>query len=210
MGGEETQNTNQSGTSTWAPIQSENYEQLLKRADDWLSAGGIQLGTDYTGQMQGIIGDSAAAYREMMGSTVDQEMLQRTMDATAGSVQRNFERNVMPAIGGSFQETGSGMSSRRGIAEGLAVSDMNQQIVDANARLAYQAEQDNMQRRMAGAQGLQGLMSDYQSLSDLSQARQNSYLESLMAYQSLISGNLGGTESSTGSSSTVAKGGGLF
>lgn len=197
-GGEQDSSQEQSSSSTFDPNQSANYQNLLDRADQWLSQGGIMQGQDFSGQMQGILNTNQAFYQEMMNGQVNQEALNNAMAVNASQLQQNFNRNVMPSIGSASQMTGTSGSSRRGIAEGLAASDMNQQIANANSQMIWQAEQDNMNRKMAGAQGMAGLMGQYQQLGAYQQAQKNSYLESLLAYKNLISGDFGGTETSTG------------
>lgn len=210
MGGEQSQKQTQESTSIWSPVQSGNYQQLLQRADDWLASGGFQLGTDYSGEMQDILGASQNTYMEMMNSTVDQTAVNNAMNAAAQSATTNFQRNVLPSIQQTSNQAGAGAGSRSAIAEGLAMGDLNSQIAQTNAQLAYEAEQNNIQRQMMGAQGMGNLVSQYQNLSDYQAGRANSYMQSLIAYQDLISGNYGGTETSTSSGSASGGGGGLF
>lgn len=208
MGGDSEQKQTQDSTSIWKPAQSGNYQQLLDRADSWLAQGGFQLGSDYTGQMQDILGASQNMYLEMMNSNVDRNAVNNAMNAAAQSATTNFQRNVLPGIQQTASQAGAGAGSRGAIAEGLAMGDLNAQIAQTNAQLAYEAEQNNIQRRMAGAQGLGNLMSGYQNLSEYQAGRANSYMQSMLAYKDLISGNMGGEELSK--TTGTAAGGGLF
>ena len=209
-GGDQKQTSSQTGSSTWKPIQSQDYEQLLQRANDWLNAGGINLGTDYSGEMKTILDNQYNKYSEMMNGQVDQTALNNAMTASAESATQNFQRNVLPSIQQNFTMSGGGSGSRQGIAEGLAMGDLNSQIARTNAQLAYEAEQNNINRQMAGAQGMNNLMAGYQNLDQYQAGRANSYLQSLQAYRDMISGNFGGTESTTGTTTGTAKGGGLL
>jgi len=209
MGGDQKQSQTQDSTSVWKPVQSGNYEELLNRADAWLNQGGFQLGSDYTGQMEDILGASQNMYMEMMNSNVDRNALNNAMSASAQAATTNFQRNVLPGIQQTANQAGAGAGSRSAIAEGLAMGDLNAQIAQTNAQLAYEAEQNNIQRRMAGAQGLGNLMSGYQGLSEYQASRANSYMQSLLAYKDVISGNMGGTESGT-TTGTASGSGGLL
>ncbi|QUE30170.1 particle protein [Vibrio phage vB_ValP_IME234] len=209
MGGDQKQSQTQDSTSVWKPVQSGNYEELLNRADAWLNQGGFQLGSDYTGQMEDILGASQNMYMEMMNSNVDRNALNNAMGASAQAATTNFQRNVLPGIQQTSNQAGAGAGSRSAIAEGLAMGDLNSQIAQTNAQLAYEAEQNNIQRRMAGAQGLGNLMSGYQGLSEYQASRANSYMQSLLAYKDVISGNMGGTETGT-TTGTASGSGGLL
>ncbi|QEG09200.1 hypothetical protein CPT_Phriendly_048 [Vibrio phage Phriendly] len=204
------QTQSQDSTSIWKPVQSGNYQELLNRADSWLAQGGFQLGTDYSGQMQDILGASQNMYLEMMNSNVDQNAVNNAMNAAATSATTNFQRNVLPGIQQTANQAGAGAGSRSAIAEGLAMGDLNSQIAQTNAQLAYEAEQNNIQRRMAGVQGLGNLMSGYQNLSEYQAGRANSYMQSMLAYKDLISGNMGGEETSSTTGTVKAPSGGLF
>ncbi len=194
----QTENTN----SSYNPAQSDNYKELLARADSWLANGGINMGTDYSGQMGDILSQNQQFYQSMMSGSYDKQALQNSMQANADAMQTNFDRNIMTSIGSSSQMAGGGAGSRRGIAEGLAASDMNAQIQQTNANMIWQAEQGAMQNKMAGAAGMSNLMNQYQQLGQYEAGRENSYLESLLAYQSMISGNMG-YDQTTNSTGTV-------
>ncbi|RKZ92546.1 MAG: hypothetical protein DRQ40_08625 [Gammaproteobacteria bacterium] len=75
------------------------------------------------------------------------------LEAYSGEVQRNLERNLLPAIGGQAQGFGQMGGSRQGVAEGLAVSDSNQQITDMASNL-YNADMNRMGQAMSQAPGL--------------------------------------------------------
>lgn len=140
----------------------------------------------------------------------------------AGAVQaainpmvRNFERQTMPQISlRSLANSGYG-SSRQGIAEGIAMSDLNQQIGDVSSSMAndaYQKGQDTMVRSLALAPttyqsmllpsaiqenvGSQQQAMEQQFLNDALTKwnfERSKEMDSLMQYAQLLQGNFGGT-----------------
>lgn len=140
----------------------------------------------------------------------------------AGAVQaainpmvRNFERQTMPRISlNSLANSGYG-SSRQGIAEGIAMSDLNQQIGEVSSSMAndaYQKGQDTMVRSLALAPttyqsmllpsaiqenvGSQQQAMEQQFLNDALTKwnfNRSKEMDSLMQYAQLLQGNFGGT-----------------
>lgn len=210
MKGEDTSNASTGGTSTFDPAQKEFYDKLLNQAGNWLDQGGLVGETDYTEQMQGIIANAGQGYQDMIEGGYDQTALNNAMQANADAAYQNFNRNTMQSIGSSSQMTGGGAGSRRGIAEGLAASDLNTQINNQNQQMIWQAEQQAAARKQAGLEGQMGLLGQYANLGRYEQAQKNKYFESLMAYKDLISGDMGGTETTTSSSGTTANNNGTW
>ena len=75
------------------------------------------------------------------------------LQAYQGEVQRNFERNIMPAISSNAQGFGQLGGSRQGVAEGIAAGDANQQVTDMAANL-YNQDQNRTMQAMSMAPGL--------------------------------------------------------
>lgn len=208
MKGDTEQTQSGSQTSTYDPAQQDFYDKLLNQANDWLNQGGINQGTDYTSQLQGNLDNTAAFYQNAMNQGVNQQALQGAMDSYSQAATQNFQRNVIPTLQAQSNMSGTTNSSRTGIAEGLAASDLNQQIVNQNAQLAWNAEQDALNRQMQAAQGYNSLLGQQMSIADYQNRYNNTGLESLLAYKQLISGNMGGTESGSSTGSAVGEGGG--
>lgn len=210
MKGEETSSSTSTGTSTFDPAQKDFYDKLLNQAGDWLAGGGIQSGTDFSDSMKDIMQNANSQYQEMIEGGYDKEALNNAMQANADAAYQNFNRNTMQSIGTTSQLTGGGSGSRRGIAEGLAASDLNSQINQQNQNMIWQAEQNALKNKQAGLQGQLGLLGQYANLSQYEQSMKNKYLESLLAYKDLISGDMGGTETTTGTTTGTAQTGGAW
>ena len=197
-----------SSKSTFDPAQSDFYTDLLNRSQAWLNQGGINS-TDYSNQMEDILGQQMGAYQDMMKGGYDREALNNAMNANSQAATQSFQRNVLPTLSSQANLSGGAAGSRRGIAEGLAASDLNQQIANQNASMIWNAEQQAAQRKMAGVQGMSGLLQGYNQLGQYQNQLGNLGLESLLTYKNLIGGNMGGTETTntTGTATTEAKGG---
>lgn len=198
-----------SSSSTYNPAQQDFYKDLLSRSQAWLNQGGINS-TDYSNQMSDILGQQMGAYQEMMSGGYDKTALNNAMNANSQAATQSFQRNVLPALGTQANMAGQAGSSRSGIAEGLATSDLNQQIANQNANMIWNAEQQAAQRKMAGVQGMSGLLQGYQQLGQYQNQLGNLGLESLLTYKNLIGGNMGGTETGTNSGTSSSEAGGGF
>jgi len=189
--------------STYDPAQSDFYTDLLNRSQSWMNNGGMET-SDYSNQMQDILTQQGDVYSEMMQGGYDQTALNNAMNANAQQATQSFERNVIPTLTTNANMAGQAGSSRSGIAEGLAASDLNQQISNQNASMIWDAEQNAMARQAAGAQGMTGLLSGYNQLSQYQNQLNNSDLESLLTYKGLIDGNYGGSENTVKTGETSA------
>lgn len=199
-----------SQTSTYTPAQQDFYNNLLKQATGWLEQGGIRPGADYGGQFREGLEQQQQFYQNMMQGGYDETALNNAMNANAQAATQQFQRNVLPTLSSQANLAGGAAGSRRGIAEGLAASDLNTTIANQNAQMIWNAEQQAMQRQMAGAQGLAGVNQGFMQLSDYENRRRNLGLESLLAYKNLIGGNMGGTETGTSTGTSTAESGGGF
>lgn len=112
------------------------------------AAAGMGGGTQGQGQAQDIYNQTMTGYNRMMNPGINPQL-----QAYSGEVQKNLERNLLPSIQGTAQMQGQGGSSRQGIAEGLALSDSNQQITDMAANL-YNADMNRMGQAMTMAPSL--------------------------------------------------------
>lgn len=154
--------------------------------------------------------------------------LNAAIDAANSRSNYNFETQVNPQIRQGAQGAGQYGSTRHGIAEGLARGQLAQSQQDTAASLAFQDQQafnanrtntlNNLSGITKGLNSASGLQYDAGTLEQTQQqneiagqlqkwAYENGVsLQDLQAYQSLIQGNMGGTE--TGQSTTKQSGGG--
>jgi hypothetical protein len=78
--------------------------------------------------------------------------INQQQDAITNKVTQNLLQNVMPNIGTDSSLVSGGWSgSRRGIAEGLAMSNMNTDLGGALSNLASQGWENSQNRAMSGA-----------------------------------------------------------
>ena len=168
-----------------------------------LYGGAAELGAGNQGQSQaqGVYDQAMQGFNQMMNPGVNPQL-----QAYQGEVQRNLERNMLPAIQGQAGQFGQMGGARQGVAEGLAMSDANQQVTDMSANL-YNADMNRMGQAMSQAPSLgtfgqqipwynmnqySGILGDPQALSGASRN------------QSSSSG--GGSESSSSSSFDIGGG----
>ncbi len=190
-----------SSTETWDPAQAEYFQKLLSGASDWLEGGGL-VGT--AGSQEENIGKALGAmggyYGDVLSGDRDRAALEAAQQANAAGAQRNLEQNLLPTISESANMSGGAGGSRQGIAEGLAVTQANQDLMNQNAQMEYQFQQDAMKNQANAAQGMLNLAGGLQALQDSQAASsdQAQMLQSLLAFKDLISGNMGGTSTATG------------
>ncbi len=188
--------TSSSSMETYDPAQSEYFQQLLRGASEWLTGGGL-VGTG--GQQEENIGKALGAmggyYGDVLSGDRDRAALEAAKNANAVAAQQNLEQNLIPTITESANMSGGAGGSRQGIAEGMAVNQASQDLMNKNAQMEYQFQQDTMKNQANAAQGMLNLAGGLQALQD-SQAGssdQAMMLQSLLAFKDLISGNMGGT-----------------
>ena len=144
----------------------------------------------------------------------------------------NFDYNtqVAPQIRQGAQEVGQYGSSRHGIAEGLALDRLSQNQANVGSQMAWQDQQswnNNRRNTLNNLSGItDGLTSGDKTLYNAGATQQgqnqaeiagqlekwayenNIPANDLAAYKSLISGDMGGTEVSSGQSKNTQSGGG--
>jgi hypothetical protein len=148
--------------------------------------------------------------------------LQSTIQAAIDPLTRNFNESVLPGIRESYAMAQPGGGSREGVAEGIAASNLNQQVGDVSAQIASQGYGQGLVAQgkaladlpsIIGAQaspatqlGAVGGAQDAYTQAMINQAIQqwNSAQmlpwNNLGLYENLLTGNLGGsgTSSATG------------
>lgn len=94
-------------------------------------------GPSNMGQMyQSIVGGEGNTYIDPM------------VDAMRSGVQQGMERNVLPGIDAGAVGAGQSGSSRHGIAQGLAMSDANQQMMDQETQMRGGAYDKDLEWKM--------------------------------------------------------------
>ena len=237
-----------SQTTVETPYQQGQYKNLLNQSDAWLNSGGFDdnyggsAGFDPTanftqGQTAGLAGSqqTGQALSQLYGGAgqsslsdylgaYDPNKTGLTQALSSVNNQMNFDYNtqVAPQVRQGAQGAGQYGSSRHGIAEGLALSQLSQQKLNAGNQLALQDQQQYNQNRLSAlgnlstitkglnsANGLQfdaGQLQQQQDQNEINGQLQqwayenNASLNDLLAYQQLISGDYGGTTSSVGKS----------
>lgn len=197
--------------------------------DEQLSAQNQQL--ELADQIGGQTGNTLEALNRGLNATdvKNDPFLQSAIQAAINPVVQNFERSVIPAQELNALATSGYGSSRHGIAEGIARSDLNRQLLDVTAKMgstAYAQGQDTMLKSMALAPevyksmllpstiiegvGAQKQAMEQQLLDDALTKwnfERSKDMDSLQQYAQLLQGNFGSTSTST--ATTKGGGGGL-
>lgn len=245
----------QSSTSTQTPVQAEQYDKLLHNADAWLQNGGFNkqygvadpVANMNAGQQSGLSGSQATgqALSQLYGNQGQSSLadylgaydpnktgLTGAIQASNNALDWNYGTTVAPQVRQGATDSGQYGSTRHGVAEGIALSQLSQQKSNAANTMAFQDQQQYNQNRLGvlnnlstitkglnSANGLQydaGVLQQQQDQNEINGQLQkwayenNASLNDLLAYQQLISGNYGGTTASTGKSSGGDSGGGAL
>lgn len=235
------------------PYQQANYDNLLGKADSWLAAGGLDKNyggsadfdsvanlTDAQKQAISGMGSQSANLQQLYNSQGNSSLsdylgaydpnktgLNSAINAANSSMDWNYNTQVAPNIRQGAVQTGQYGSSRNGIAEGIAQSQLSQQKMNNASTLAYQDQQQYNTNRLNTLNNLSnitsGLNSGYTSQYNSGALQQkqnqseidgqlnkwmyenNANLNDLLAYRQLIGGDMGGTSTapSSGGTSTL-------
>ena len=177
------------------PYIQQGEDQLL---DYWSAGGAGQNMTD----------NAMASYNQLLGAgDYDNPFLREQIDALTGNAIQSFNRGVAPGLDQGATQAGQFGSSRAGIAEGLARSDMQGQVADATIQalmggqqLALQANGMLPMMQGAGAGGANAMMGignartqrDQMQLMDEIQqfeAPRNAQLQNMQQYAQLMNSN---------------------
>lgn len=238
------QETTSNATTTNTPTQTPQYNNLLSEADSWLNNGGLG-GGGYINKSDGqqantygsiINGNNLNGIYTTAGNEALWQMLGNydpnatglngAIDASNNRLDFNYNTQVAPQVAQGAIDTGQYGSTRNGVAQGIALSNLSQQKADSANTLAFQDQQNFNNNRLAAYQSLgqitQGLNSGNQLAYDTQEqdrlmqmqalaAKNGASLQDLLAYQQLISGDYGGTSTTNGTSSVKGgSGGGLL
>lgn len=112
----------------------------------FMSAGAPEISTQQAFGGMGAV-NPTAAYQSLLTGNVTNPFLSNIANDNFTMANRNLLENVMPSIGSGASAAGQYGGSRQGIAQGLAISRMNQDVTQANNQMfgsAYQQAQGNM------------------------------------------------------------------
>jgi hypothetical protein len=108
----------------------------------------VSVGLPQARAGQGVL-DPTNAMQKMLSGRPDNPYLQQQIDAMSQNMARNVNENVMPGLRSESLASGQYGGSRQGIAEGLAMSRMNQDLAPAITNLLG-GSYENAQNRMFG------------------------------------------------------------
>lgn len=195
-------------TSENVHYQQDYYDKLLSGASDWLASGGFSGGPDYTSQMGSILGQIGQGYMDKASGAGSGDRYQALLDAQKASadISNKALQGTMANLQSQAGSVGQAGSSRQSIAQGVAAGEAASQLAGQQAAMNQQFLQNEEALKQQGLQGLGGLFGQVGQLQDIAEGNTEAgkRLRSLMAFQNLISGNMGGTQSGT---STVTGGG---
>jgi hypothetical protein len=97
---------------------------------------------------QGVL-DPTRSLKSLLSGNVNNPFLQQQSQAMINDLTRNLQTNVLPSIRSEAMNSGQFGGSRQGIAEGLAMSRMNQDLAPAITNL-FGGAFENAQQRMMG------------------------------------------------------------
>lgn len=240
----------QETTQVSTPYQQKDYDKLLKGAGSWLDQGGFDKdyggAADFNsvagmtqGQQAGIAGSHQTGqnlqglYNQQGGQSLgnffgaydpNKTGLNEAMGAVNNQMDWNYNTNTAQTIRDGATGAGQYGSTRHGVAEGIAQSQLSQQKMNANSQMAFQDQQQFNQNQLsmlgnlssitkglnsgAGLQYDAGSLEQQQKQNEINGQLQkwmyenNASLNDLLAYKQLISGDMGGT------GVTTTKGGG--
>lgn len=105
------------------------------------------------------------AMSQILSGQANNPMLGQISQDIANTTTQNLQRNVLPGIRSGAALAGGYGGSRQGVAEGLAISDMNNQLIQAQNQLYGQAHE--------AAQGRMAQMTGQLSAQDLAAQQAN-------------------------------------
>lgn len=244
----------QSSEQDSTPYQQEYFNTLLSGANTWLNNGGfnknyggsasfdsvadqnqaqidaINNSVSQGNALQGVYNNQgAASIGNFLGAYGPSKTgLNSAIDAANNRIDWNYNTTVAPQVRQGATSAGQYGSTRHGVAEGIALSNLSQQKLDAANTMAYQDQQAYNANQLNALNSLSNITTGLNSgnttaynAGTLNQQQQqneingqlekwayenNVTLNDLMAYKNLISGDMGG--SSAGSVKASSAGGG--
>lgn len=206
--------TNSSSTSTSTLAQDAQLKNLLAGADSWLASGGLGDQQTVLPQMGQLMQAQGQQYMDMMsgkGQADRYAALQNAQKASADIAAGALDKS-MAGIQSAASAAGQGGSSRQGLAQGVAAGEAQAQLAAQQAAQNQQYLNTENALKQAGAAGLGNLWNQAGQYNELigQESEGAKQLQNLLAYQGLISGNMGGSTTTSGTStsdSSSSKGG---
>jgi hypothetical protein len=238
------------------PAQQAQYNNLLQGADAWKNWEGFDKNYGGSADFNPVAGFTPEQQAALKASGQTGQQLQDlyntqgvsslsnflgaydpsktgltgAIDASNNRLDWNYGTTVAPQVRQGATGAGQFGSTRHGVAEGIALSNLSQQKTDAASTLAYQDQQAYNQNQLNALNNLSGITKGLNSGSGLQfdagtlQQQQNQAqisgdlqkwayennvsLNDLLAYQQLISGNMGGTNVGQGTNTGGGRAGG--
>lgn len=195
------------------PLQTSGQEAALG-----YGAGGL---SDIAGQTQTGLG-------QMLSATPNMDVWGPVMESAMTRPIQAFTEQVLPAIRSGANQAGQYGSSRQGIAEGLGMDRLGQTLSDTQGRLAQAAAGEALTDRRMGMQmapnvaqlgmapsqlqqGIGGMRQGMEQMGISEDMARHDYgrdqqLSDLQAYQGMITGQYGGTQTQPYSSNPLMGG----
>ena len=148
------------------PVQSITAQQVDPFGFQSAGAPAISVGGAFN-RMGGV--NPTQAYQSLLSGNVTNPFLSNIANDNFTMATRNMMENVMPGIGSGAMAAGQYGGSRQGIAQGLAMSRLNQDVTAANNNMfgnAYQQARGNM-LSAAGQLGNFGMGAETQNASNI-------------------------------------------
>ena len=195
-------------TSTSNPYQQGQFDTLLGGADAWLNSGGFGNQPNYTSQMGNTLQQMGDHYQGLLSGkgTADRYATLQDLNKASSEQASNALGGELNKIGMGMGAQGVGNSSRAGIAQGVATGAANRDLASLQAQQNQDFLLNEQKLKEAGATGMSGLFGQIGQLQANAQANtpEAQRLQALLAYQQMIAGNMGGTTTTTGTSTGPA------
>jgi hypothetical protein len=122
-------------------------------------------------------------YKSLVGGDYGAESesyLQGVLDPMRASAMQTYDE-MSKALAGRFSNVGAYYGGKSGVAQGRLASDTQRNMSEQEGRLRYQRYTDDLNSRLSGASGLQGISGQRAGL-------ENNYLSQLLGGGNLITG----------------------
>jgi len=155
-GGSSAKSTSSSKSRSFLEPGQQNALNALYRNATGLAQEQLGQGSQF---QDSILDPSIQAFTEGL-QLQENPYLAGQIETGQDQIQRNLERNLLPTIGGDAAGAGQRGGGRQGVAEGIALSDANQQSAQFAQGLIgedYQQQQTRRLQTLSGAADIGGL-----------------------------------------------------
>lgn len=248
----------QKSTATSTPTQSVEYKDLLNQSTGWLNGGGFDkdyggsagfdtvadMNQTQQGAVNGMVGVGSGV-QDMLNTSglsslgnylgaydPNKTGVNSAINAANSNLDWNYGTQVAPQIRQGATDAGQFGSTRHGVAEGIATTQLMQQKANNAATMTYNDQQaynqnqlgvlNNLSTISKGLNSGNALQYDAGTINQTQQQNEingqlekwayenNVDLNDLLAYKNLISGDMGGTNVSVTKGSSGGGGGGAL